>query len=191
MKPSQKNVDLRLMKYQKKQYNAIRQAAEQKGGKLTVYCRIANINRKNYYDYLKQTEKPEDEEILRFIKEKQISRNYGIGYRPMTDLVRQKFKINISEKKVLKLMKENALLSTVRRKRFTPEEYNRMRKNKEEFPENLLKRNFFALESDKKYVSDLTYLFGKECVKYLTDKIILLQKCLQFNEYAVLQLKLK
>ena len=42
----------------------------------------------------------------------------------MTDLVRQKFKINISGKKVLKLMKENALLSTVRRKRFTPEEYN-------------------------------------------------------------------
>jgi transposase InsO family protein len=86
----------------------------------------------------------------------------------MTDLVRQKFKINISGKKVLKLMKENALLSTVRRKRFTPEEYNRMRKNKEEVPENLLKRNFFALESDKKYVSDLTYLFGKECVKYLS-----------------------
>lgn len=84
-------------------------------GKLTVYCRIANINRKNYYDFLKQTEKPEDEEILVFIKEKQISRNYGIGYRPMTDLVRQKFKINISGKKVLKLMKENALLSTVRR----------------------------------------------------------------------------
>ena len=86
----------------------------------------------------------------------------------MTDLVRQKFKINISGKKVLKLMKENALLSTVRRKRFTPEEYNRMRKNKEEVPKNLLKRNFFALESDKKYVSDLTYLFGKECVKYLS-----------------------
>ena len=86
----------------------------------------------------------------------------------MTDLVRQKFKIHISGKKVLKLMKENALLSTVRRKRFTPEEYNRMRKNKEEVPKNLLNRNFFALESDKKYVSDLTYLFGKECVKYLS-----------------------
>ena len=65
-------------------------------------------------------------------------------------------------------MKENALFSTVRRKRFTPEEYNRMRKNKEEVPENLLKRNFFALENNKKYVSDITYLYGKECVKYLS-----------------------
>lgn len=86
----------------------------------------------------------------------------------MTNLVRQKFRIEISGKKILRLMKENALLSTVRRKRFTPEEYNRMRKNREEVPENLLKRNFFALESNKKYVSDLTYLYGKECVKYLS-----------------------
>ena len=86
----------------------------------------------------------------------------------MTDLVRKKFEIEISGKKVLKLMKANALLSTVRRKRFTPEEYNRMRKNREEVPENILKRNFFALESNKKYVSDLTYLYGKECVKYLS-----------------------
>ena len=86
----------------------------------------------------------------------------------MTNLVRQKFAIEISGKKILRLMKENALLSTVRRKRFTPEEYNRMRKNREEVPENLLKRNFFALESNKKYVSDLTYLYGRECVKYLS-----------------------
>ena len=86
----------------------------------------------------------------------------------MTNLVRQKFAIEISGKKILRLMKKNALLSTVRRKRFTPEEYNRMRKNREEVPENLLKRNFFALESNKKYVSDLTYLYGRECVKYLS-----------------------
>ena len=32
------------------------------------------------------------------------------------------------------------MLSTVRIKRFTPEEYNRMKKNREEVPENLLKR---------------------------------------------------
>ena len=54
----------------------------------------------------------------------------------MTNLVRQKFAIEISGKKILRLMKENALLSTVRRKRFTPEEYNRMRKNREEVPED-------------------------------------------------------
>ena len=43
-----------------------------------------------------------------------------------------------------------------------------MKKNREEVHENLLKRNFFALESNKKYVSDLTYLYGRECVKYLS-----------------------
>lgn len=66
----------------------------------------------------------------------------------MTTLVRQKFAMEISGKKILRLMKKNALLSTVRRKRFTPEEYNRMRKNREEVPENLLKRNFFALKQE-------------------------------------------
>ena len=64
------------------------------------------------------------------MSKKRIKNNYGIGYRPMTNLVRQKFAIEISGKKILRLMKENALLSTVRRKRFTPEEYNRMKKNK-------------------------------------------------------------
>ena len=88
----------------KKRYRAIRRAAEKSGGKLTVYCRIANINRKNYYDFLRHNEEPEDDEILEFIKEKQLSRNYGIGYRPMTDLVRQKFRIEISGKKILRLM---------------------------------------------------------------------------------------
>lgn len=126
------------------------------------------MNRKNYYDFLKHNEEPDDEEILEYIKEKQISRNYGIGYRPMTSLVRQKFGIEISGKKILRLMKDNALLSTVRRKRFTPEEYNRMKRNKEEVPENLLNRNFFALKSNEKYASDITYLYGKECVKYLS-----------------------
>lgn len=43
-----------------------------------------------------------------------------------------------------------------------------MRKNREEVHGKLLKRNFFALESNKKYVSDLTYLYGRECVKYLS-----------------------
>ena len=43
-----------------------------------------------------------------------------------------------------------------------------MKKNREEVHEKLLKRNFFALESNKKYVSDLTYLYGRECVKYLS-----------------------
>ena len=43
-----------------------------------------------------------------------------------------------------------------------------MKKNREEVHENLLKRNFFALESNKKSVSDLTYLYGIECVKYLS-----------------------
>ena len=117
---------------------------------------------------MKQKEKVEEGEILKYIKEKQISHNYGIGYRPMTDLVRQNFKIKISYKKVLRLMKEKDLLSTVRRKRFTPEIYKRMKENKENVPENLLKRQFFALESGKKYVSDITYLLGKECVKYLS-----------------------
>ena len=43
-----------------------------------------------------------------------------------------------------------------------------MKKNREEVHGKLLKRNFFALEINKKYVSDLTYLYGRECVKYLS-----------------------
>ena len=97
----------------------------------------------------------------------QTEHHFGIGYRTMTDLIKNKMNVSVSSRKVLKLMNENGLLSTVRRKRFTPEEYNRMKKIREEVPENLLERHFFALESNKKYVSDITYLYGKECVKYL------------------------
>ena len=48
-------------------------------------------------------------------------------------------------------MKENALLLTVRWKRFTPEEYNRMRKNSEEVPENLsLSEDLFNRDNNEK-----------------------------------------
>ena len=43
-----------------------------------------------------------------------------------------------------------------------------MKENREEVHENLPKRDFFALESNKKYVSYLTYLYGRECVKCLS-----------------------
>jgi len=75
--------------------------------------------------------------------------------------------MKVNRKKVLHLMKENGLLSAVRRKMFTPEEYLRRRNLKAHVPENLLKRDFVSLGPSKKYVTDITYLYGQEEVQYL------------------------
>ena len=48
----------------------------------------------------------------------------------------------------------------IRRKRFTPEEYNQMKKNKKEVPVNLLKHNFFTLESNRTNVEFWIFIEG-------------------------------
>lgn len=64
-------------------------------------------------------------------------------------------------------MRKYKLLSCVRRKKYTPEQYLVRRKITENVPGNLLERHFSAAEPGKIYVCDITYIFGIGITKYL------------------------
>ncbi len=73
----------------------------------------------------------------------------------------------INEKRVYRLMQEHDLLSSVRRKKFTPEQYKRRRELKDNVPPNLLKKNFFSGTPRRIFCTDITYLYCLEQTWYL------------------------
>jgi transposase InsO family protein len=134
------------------------------------------VNRKNYYSFLKQKERTDDNELIDFIVTTQRKHHFGIGYRTMTNLIRNYFGETVSQKKVLRLMEENDVLSVVRRKRYRPDVYEKMKETLKNIPENMLQRNFSASEPNKVYVSDITYLYGRERIMYLSIIVDLYNK---------------
>ena len=64
-------------------------------------------------------------------------------------------------------MRENNLLSCVRRRRFTEEQYAARKLIQQNIPGNLLGRDFSSSKPGMKYVCDITYLQGIGITKYL------------------------
>ena len=85
----------------------------------------------------------------------------------MTQLVSQEYGKNVNRKRVRRIMKENDLLSSVRRRKWSDEVYAKRRALKANIPEDLIKQNFFALEPRKRMLEDITYLPGLEKTMYL------------------------
>lgn len=101
------------------------------------------------------------------IREFQEEHNNSIGYRPMTRLISEKIGKKVNSKRIRKLMKENDLLSAVRRRKWSEEVYAKRRELKASIPPDLIKQRFFASEPRKKMVVDITYLPGQERTMYL------------------------
>lgn len=85
----------------------------------------------------------------------------------MTRLVSREYGRTVNSKRVRRLMKENDLLSAVRRRKWSDEVYLKRREMKANVPADLIKRDFFALEPRKRMLEDITYLPGLERTMYL------------------------
>ena len=128
---------------------------------------MANVSRKNYYRHLKYPYDENNKEILEEIRNLQENHKGSIGYRPMTELVSKKCGKQLNSKRIRRLMKDNNLLSAVRRKKYSDEVYAKRREMKEHVPAYLIKRDFFALTPRKRMLEDITYLPGLEKTMYL------------------------
>jgi transposase InsO family protein len=93
--------------------------------------------------------------------------NYSFGYRKMAGWLRTHGNVNAGHNRILRLMRENNLLSCVRRRRFTEEQYAARKLIQQNIPENLLGRDFSSSKPGMKYVCDITYLQGIGITKYL------------------------
>ena len=134
---------------------------------MSLLCRVADVSRKSYYQYLKHPFPDSDTEITELIRSLQEEKKGGIGYRQMTRLVSRKCGRNINRKRIRRLMKENDLLSSVRRKKYSDEVYAKRREMKANVPPDLIRHGFFALQPRKKMLEDITYLTGLEMTMYL------------------------
>lgn len=116
---------------------------------------------------MKGGDSSEPENLASIMEDIQKECNYSFGYRKMTKWLRTHEHVNAGHNRILRLMRENNLLSCVRRRRYTEEQYAARKLIQQNIPENLLERDFSASEPGKKYVSDITYLQGIGITKYL------------------------
>ena len=134
---------------------------------MSLLCRVADVSRKSYYYHLRHPFSAVDAEITGVIRRLQNDHKGSIGYRPMTRLVSQECGKKVNRKRVRRLMKENDLLSAVRRRKWSDEVYAKRRELKASLPADLIKQNFFALAPRKRLLEDITYLPGLEKTMYL------------------------
>ncbi len=132
-------------------------------------CAIAGVSRKSFYYYNRRRLLPDaDERVVERIRQIQELTGYGCGYRQITmQLNRQEAIRPINRKRVYRLMDEYGLLSAVRRKKYSAEQYLRRRERRDQLPENLLRRNFFSGSPRAVVCTDITYLYCLEQMWYL------------------------
>jgi putative transposase len=128
-------------------------------------CRILGVSRSGYYASLKQPESRRSKRhkhVLKHIR-RIHEENYEIYGSPNITVELQKIGIIISRGQVARLMRKNGIRSRVKKK------YKATTDSNHNLPvaENILNRDFKSDRRDKKYVSDITYLWTDEGWLYL------------------------
>jgi putative transposase len=131
---------------------------------------VAHVSRSSYYRWLKQKDAihTKNLEILQAIRYEHTRLHGILGYRRMTLVLHNKYKIVVSTKQVYRIMRENCLLAAIRRKRRpsqVPE------KRRQIIVENRLYRNFLSPMPGKKYVTDITYIPISNSMAYISALI--------------------
>ena len=90
-----------------------------------------------------------------------------LGYRKMAMELSKKLGIAVNEKRVERIMRENGLLSNVRRKKYSEEVYAARRDLRSLWIPDLIGRRFFSFYPRTRFVEDITYLPALEGNLYL------------------------
>ena len=126
-------------------------------------CKFFNVSRSGYYKWLKRPSTDNDETIGKLIKECQEKTKYTYGYRRVKIWLLRETGLVINHKTVLRLMNKYNLLAQIRR----PRPYYQRHKQLEPY-ENKLNRDFSANKPNQKWVTDISYIFTKQGVLYLS-----------------------
>ena len=97
----------------------------------------------------------------------QEEHGYCLGYRKMAMELSKKLGIAVNEKRVERIMRENGLLSNVRRKKYSEEVYAARRDLRSLRIPDLIGRRFFSFHPRTRFVEDITYLPAIEGNLYL------------------------
>lgn len=128
-------------------------------------CQIMNISRSGYYAFLKRPESERSKRQKKILDEIKIvhTENYEIYGAPRITVELNDKGINVGKGMVGRLMKKNGIKSRTKRKYKATTDSN----HKLPVAENILNREFFSYERDKKWVSDITSIWTDEGWLYL------------------------
>ena len=126
-------------------------------------CRFFEVSRSGYYNFVRRLGKPDRDAGLADIIAVQRERSFHTyGYRRMWLWLKQQG-IHRNPKTVLRVMKKYHLLSEIRRSR----KWTQMGQQVHKY-ENLLNRDFHADRPNAKWVTDISYIYTKQGVLYLS-----------------------
>lgn len=122
-------------------------------------CGIAGVSPKCFYQSLKPKRKDvEDAVLLEEIAGMQEDHGQCLGYRKMAMELSKKLGIAVNEKRVERIMRDNGLLSNIRRRKYSEEVYAARRALKSLRIPGLIGRRFFSFLPRTRFVEDITYL---------------------------------
>ena len=131
---------------------------------MTVLCRVMQVSRSGYYRWRQwepSVRQLEDAVILEEIRESHQASRESYGSPRITVDLRAAGRC-ISEKRVARLMRENQIVGKVKRRfRVTTQA------GVEPAADNVLERDFQADEPNRKWVTDITYIWTREGWLYL------------------------
>lgn len=130
---------------------------------VSVMCRFFEVSRSGYYAFVHRLGIAEKDAALAELIARQREQSFRTyGYRRMW-LWLESQNIHRNPKTVLRIMKKYDLLSEVRRRR----KWVQMGQQAHKY-ENLLNREFHAQHPNEKWVTDISYIFTKQGVLYLS-----------------------
>lgn len=141
---------------------------------ISAMCRVLKVSRSGYYESLKQLPSAHniaDKELALKVKEEFHQNRKLYGARRIKNEL-QKQQINLSRRRIIKLMKKEHLVVKTRRK------FKATTNSQHNYPvaPNLLERNFTVSAQDVAYVSDITYIKTLEGWLYLAVVIDLFSR---------------
>ena len=129
---------------------------------ISEMCRFFKVSRSGYYDYVKRMDIPaRDLPLAEKIRECQNECGKTYGYRRV-HIWLERNGIHRNPKTVLRVMQKYGLLSVIRRKK-----YRNYGNHLHRYP-NLLNRDFSAERPNQKWVTDISYIYTKQGVLYLS-----------------------
>ncbi len=117
-------------------------------------CRYFNISCSAYYEWICRKDGPDrDADLKERIREGYEKYKQTYGYRRIRIWLKKQYGLNVNHKAVRRIMKENDMLSVIRKRR----RYQRYSKASHLYP-NLLERDFKSPQPNRKWVTDISYI---------------------------------
>ena len=131
---------------------------------MLVMCRFFAVSRSGYYSFVQRMNRPEkDAALAETIRQQQDKCFHTYGYRRMWQWLKRNEGIYHNPKTILRVMQKYGLLAEIRRRRRWQQMGQQLHKY-----ENLLNRDFHAETPNSKWVTDISYIYTRQGVLYLS-----------------------